>query len=481
MMKHTKTLIFISLIVIALIVWSCVDEISDDIPPVYDNDSTLIVDGWEFYKSGEYDSALTRFQSVNDRNAQATEAYIGKGWSNFRLGYYIPATTEFNVVLNLASEFDDDASMADAYAGLFLIELAIRYELETDPEQDPTEEELVGMMLLALDIGESALTYDPDYSTNHDPDYSYIEIHEALAHSYLYLHRFEEALGHAEAIYGTTLLADGGISTEEISVELVVALSEEGDRSLTFTGGYCSDDSLTWLGQDSCEAHLGVWSLHENAVRITDIQDANQDYLSVHSDIKDYLYEDDVINLASDYYYPTLTETVVCYMVSHAQPEQPSQFWYVLYLGNKGLYNIESISELKTEPVLIWWRVDTTGVVWDTTEATGTYSEDDTCCFFYSDTTFEQIPYAISGEIWEPLHKTTWLPPDSMDVMLGNDTSRVVNNNNWVNLSDEIDTEGGTFSVTYNYGQYNVVYDKVSDFMIYLNYLNSKLGVSENE
>ena len=425
-----------------LVLSSCRKDLSSDIPEDYNT-----VDGWAYYADGDYSSALDAFQLTSERNAQTIEAYIGKGWSYLRLGHIQHSRVEFSVVLNLANENNDDVSMADAYAGLFLIALENRFSAQTDPEQEPTEEDLIDLNNKIIEMGEKVFVYNSDYSTNHDPDLSSDEVHIALAQTYYNVSRYQEALEHAQPVFGNIL--DQIDAVETVAIELNPWIGSDGELQLF---NFSETEELT-----SVNIPTG------HTISVDDIQDLNNSNATVKNELFDYLLNHNVIELNSDYLFTPHEERVYSVTVSHAQPGSASQDYSILSLEKQGVFQVESVQKITLEDVVTWYYVDANN---DTTLADGTYEDDGTGDFF-SVITEEEIFTDVDGSIWTPVDPDTDTPVDTVGV--------IPYNYNMINLSSG--AEGDEYLVTYKFGSYLVDCTQTINFLGYLELLNSYLSL----
>jgi len=456
--------------VIGLALWGCASESSDDVPSAYDSNSGMLDEGWDAYRAGgieNFEKALELFQAVGRRDALSTNAYLGQGWSSLRLESYIDARTAFGVVLNLAANEGDNASMADGWAGLFLIELMERYNLETDPDEDPTEGDLITAAEEAVEAGEAVLSYDAAYTTTHDADFDYLEVHKALAQTYLYLHRYEETLEHTASYFESTVtnLLDSGSFTVESAVDTVVPYADKKGNLQVFV---LDVDIGTPTTSD----------LPGNIVTLETLTDLNGDSTTdILDDIVNYLYEDNLMYFADDYDYPSATETLPVYKVSHAQPGEPAKTYHVVQTSDRGVYNVPSATWTTQEDSVTWYIVDTTQDPPDTTVADSVYTPDP-CCYFFSDTMTIDVVNDVSGAVWTSLDPITGIPVDPDSTLDGPDDSQLEYDYNLIEVEDNV--VGDTVTVTYSYGKYLLNYKKTDDFVAYLAYLNSKLSVGNS-
>lgn len=454
-------------IIIGLGFWGCASESSDDVPSAYDSNTGMLTEGWDAYATGDFATALERFQEVSVRDALNIEAYLGQGWSTLRLENFLDARTAFGVVLSLATNEGDNISMADAWAGLFLLELQERYNLETNPDEDPTEDDLIDAAEEALTAGEAVLSYNAAYSSTHDADFDYLEVHKALAQTYLYLHRYEEALKHTASYAGTSVTAflnEGGFTVESAEVTLSPYADVNGNLQV-----FVVDADLGTL--TSADLPSDIITLDS----LTDLNgDSTTDYLD---DISSYLYENNLMYFADDYDYPSATETLPVYQVSHAQPGEPAKTYNVIQTSHYGIYYISSTTWTTREDSVTWFIVDTTQTPPDTAIADEIYSPD-ACCYFYSDTMTIDIINTVSGDVWTSLNPASLDPVDPDTTVGGPDAAQLNYDYNLIEVADNV--VGDTVTVTYSYGKYLLSYQKTDDFVAYLAYLNSKLSVGNS-
>ncbi len=462
--------------IIGLTLWGCASDSSDDVPSAYDSDSGMLIEGWSAYSSGDYEAALELFQEVGRRDALNTNAYLGQGWSSLRLESNIDARTAFGVVLNLAANEGDNTSMADGWAGLFLLELGERYNLETDPDEDPTEDDLIAAAEEALAAGEAVLSYDAAYTTTHDADFDYLEVHKALAQTYLYLHRYEETLEHTASYFETTmtdlLLGGDDFIIESVEDVTVVPYTDKTYAMQMFT-----------IDED-----LGIpisAELSGDVVILDLLYDLNGDSVTnVLSSVVDYLYDDNLMYFSSDYNFPTATETLPVYQVTHAQPGAASAPFQVAQTTGKGVFHLFSTEQVVWEDSVTWFIVDTTVTPPDTAVADDVYNPDP-CCYFYSDTIQIRVLYDLAAAPWTSLDKDTGIPTDPDETDDNPDGVQIKYDYDLIEFIEPageppVVTTGDSVQVTYSYVKYSMNYQKTDDFVAYLAYLNSKLSVGNS-
>ncbi len=78
----------------------------------------LVEDGWDFFESGSYDSALVYFGMALSYEPENLEALKGKGWAKLKLYAFDEARNTFETALGLSSCIDCLAGLVFCYLGL---------------------------------------------------------------------------------------------------------------------------------------------------------------------------------------------------------------------------------------------------------------------------------------------------------------------------------------------------------------------------
>ena len=60
-MKNRNNKSILTFILIAIMIITCTRESSETIPVSYDTVSTLLVEGWDFYRDGKFSNAIINF------------------------------------------------------------------------------------------------------------------------------------------------------------------------------------------------------------------------------------------------------------------------------------------------------------------------------------------------------------------------------------------------------------------------------------
>jgi tetratricopeptide (TPR) repeat protein len=88
----------------------------------------LANEGWDFFVTGEYNSAIDKFQQAVALDEDLESGWDGLGWTYARLGNIEAADSTFLEVFRRVGN-----AGADTYAGLALVSLALKnYELASD-------------------------------------------------------------------------------------------------------------------------------------------------------------------------------------------------------------------------------------------------------------------------------------------------------------------------------------------------------------
>ncbi len=117
----------IALFLTLLLIPACSEEFSDDgfLLGNSDNYINLMERGWEAFQLGNFDAAITFFQTAADRDATKAEPYLGLGWS------YARATVmDLEVALSNLSKVpsfapDNQVMINESYAGTAVINYAL--------------------------------------------------------------------------------------------------------------------------------------------------------------------------------------------------------------------------------------------------------------------------------------------------------------------------------------------------------------------
>ena len=120
------------------------------------NNKTL-EDGWEKFEAGEYTEAKDIFNLLT--SSEGAEAYLGLGWSNFRL----------NNIAGAEDNFMNASSLQDANAGQAFIQWVLENYQQT------------------IDFAESVLQTSPAYQFNHDNSVTAEDLILHQAFSYFHL------------------------------------------------------------------------------------------------------------------------------------------------------------------------------------------------------------------------------------------------------------------------------------------------------
>ena len=109
-------------LLMVFLITGCEEYLSDDsfLSTEADSYSGFMTNGWAAFSGGEYDDALTAFQSAAERDATQPEVYLGLGWSQLRLMNAVNAGSNFQKVISFAflDETNSVQLLNHAHAGL---------------------------------------------------------------------------------------------------------------------------------------------------------------------------------------------------------------------------------------------------------------------------------------------------------------------------------------------------------------------------
>lgn len=193
-MKVTKY-IFASIILLSFI--NC--EPQNGVTPDDKNAEQLVGEGWDYFKSGNYQLALERFQDAIARDNDYAEAYNGAGWSTARLTRLSDAISYF--IQSIAQ----NSSYTDAHAGL-----AFAYNAQKQYQ-------------LAIDSANEALRLRSNWQFSYDESLSYKDLQLILAASYFALGDFSQSLAQVQKL-------NPSFTADINSYEGKSALAEEIER-----------------------------------------------------------------------------------------------------------------------------------------------------------------------------------------------------------------------------------------------------------
>jgi tetratricopeptide (TPR) repeat protein len=171
MMKIGKYIFCLS---IFLLIINC--ELQDGITPPDENVEELVNEGWEQFKSGNYQLALETFQDAIARDNNYAEAYNGAGWASARLTNLSNAVSYFTQCISL------NASLVTAHAGLAFV-----YNAQKEYES-------------AINSANKALSLRSNWLFTYDESIGYKDLHLILAASYFALGNFSQSLAQVQKL-----------------------------------------------------------------------------------------------------------------------------------------------------------------------------------------------------------------------------------------------------------------------------------------
>lgn len=136
----------------------------------------LTDDGWQKFEYSGYQNALTKFKEAMNIDSNYAEAYSGAGWASARLTNLSDAVSYFIQCISLNS------SHVDAHAGLAFV-----YNAKKEYQ-------------LSINSGNNALSYNAQWTFEHDQTISHHDLHLILAENYFALSNYSESLNHVSIL-----------------------------------------------------------------------------------------------------------------------------------------------------------------------------------------------------------------------------------------------------------------------------------------
>ncbi len=427
-MKLTKTLVLVLVASFTLLMLSCERPVTD-IPEEHTTITGEIDDGWAAYAEGDFDIALEHFTTAALRNAAELGAYNGLAWSYLHLGAYSTALSQFSFVRNLAIEQNDDAMLADSYAGVAYIYENLRYAGELNGEETGI---MNGYADAAIEAANSALSIAADYSTVHDPGLDASTLKNVVANAYFYLHWYGNAISSLidAGTIAMTDLSTPSISPYTVDLQLYPMLDEE-------TGAMTLEPvTIDWASADNYVDGTAVTGM----VSYAGLIDANDGASTAAINIMN----GSTIHFDETADYPSFTETVETTQISYPLNGGAAIPITLLKLSKGGIFNIESI-KIHAENYL------------DTHNADGTTS---------TDTVIVQLDYEGATEIFRfgDGFPAAIIPTFGSDFMY-----------NYIYLPN-LNSAGVRFDITYSYAYYTATFTVTDDFNALLAKVSSYLN-----
>ena len=166
-------------LLMVFLITSCEEYLSDDsfLSTEADSYSGFMTNGWAAFSGGEYDDALTAFQSAAERDATQPEVYLGLGWSQLRLMNVVNAGSNFQKVISFAflDETNSTQLLNHAHAGLTFLELVnANYES-------------------VISFGSKVISSDSNYEFDKDNTINAISVLNTMAEAHYYLNQISDA------------------------------------------------------------------------------------------------------------------------------------------------------------------------------------------------------------------------------------------------------------------------------------------------
>jgi tetratricopeptide (TPR) repeat protein len=151
-------------------------ELQEGITPIDKNVEQLVNEGWDQFKSGNYQLALEKFEEAIAIDNNYAEAYNGAGWSSARLTNLSDAVAYFN------QSISKNSSLIDAHAGLAFV-----YNAQKQYQS-------------AINSANKALGLSSNWQFSHDETIGYNDLYLILAASYFALGDFGQSLAYVKKL-----------------------------------------------------------------------------------------------------------------------------------------------------------------------------------------------------------------------------------------------------------------------------------------
>lgn len=166
-------------LLMVFLITGCEEYLSDDsfLSTEADSYSGFMTNGWAAFSGGEYDDALTAFQSAAERDATQPEVYLGLGWSQLRLMNAVNAGSNFQKVISFAflDETNSVQLLNHAHAGLTFLELVnANYES-------------------VISFGRKVISSDSNYEFDKDNTINAASVLNTVAEAHYYLNQISDA------------------------------------------------------------------------------------------------------------------------------------------------------------------------------------------------------------------------------------------------------------------------------------------------
>lgn len=167
--------------------------------PTDKNVEELVTEGWDQFKSGNYQLALAKFQDATAKDNNFAEAYNGAGWSSARL------TNLSDAVAYFTQSIAKNSSLTEAHAGL-----AFAYNAQKDYQA-------------AINSANKALSLKTNWLFTYDETIDYKDLYLILASSYFGLANFSQSLSQVQKL-------NSAFTADIATYEGKSALAEEIER-----------------------------------------------------------------------------------------------------------------------------------------------------------------------------------------------------------------------------------------------------------
>jgi tetratricopeptide (TPR) repeat protein len=170
-MKISKYIVFLLLILLML---NC--QVKNGTNPPDTQAEALVKDSWQQFETGNYASALGKFEEAFAIDSSYAEAYCGAGWSSARLTNLDNSVSYFNHCISL------NASHVDAHAGLAFV-----YNAQKQYSS-------------AIASANKALSLNSAYLFTHDQTIGYEDLQLILAACYFAQGNFSQSLTYVKKL-----------------------------------------------------------------------------------------------------------------------------------------------------------------------------------------------------------------------------------------------------------------------------------------
>ncbi|MDP6755705.1 MAG: hypothetical protein QF769_06245 [Candidatus Marinimicrobia bacterium] len=224
----------------------CEEYLSDDsfLSSEGESYASYMENGWNEFSIGNYEDAISSFQSASERDATQPEVYLGLGWSHLRLHNIIGAEFNFQKVLSFAFLDEDNTNklLNNAYAGLSFLEL-INGEYES-----------------VIDNATRVIDSDVNYVFEKDESVNASNLNLCMAEAHYYLSQITEAFNicvllgkNFTAVSNTSDTANVNAHYDDTSIDGLVQATIANSSHLLIAVDNAVVDGLNYVVSDVSE------------------------------------------------------------------------------------------------------------------------------------------------------------------------------------------------------------------------------------